>query len=83
MVTTSESDKSDKAVPAQRLIFGRRLRTLRERVGLTQTAAAAAAGMDRSFYVEVESARHGVSVDRVPALAKALGVEPYKLFTDD
>ncbi|MCX5559514.1 helix-turn-helix domain-containing protein [Streptomyces sp. NBC_00038] len=71
---------SDGGVPAQRLAFGRRLRALRRRAGLTQTAAAAAAGMDRSFYAEVEAAVHSVSVDRIPALAKALGVEPYELF---
>ncbi|MEV5374993.1 helix-turn-helix transcriptional regulator [Streptomyces nondiastaticus] len=74
---------SNAGVPAQRLAFGQRLRTLRKRAGLTQTAAAAAAGMDRSFYAEVEAARHSVSVDRIPALARALGVEPYQLFQDD
>ncbi len=74
---------SDPDFPAHRVLFGLRLRALRERKGLTQTAVAAAAGMDRSFYVELETARHSVSVDRVPALAKALGVEPHELFTDD
>ncbi|MFJ7247967.1 helix-turn-helix domain-containing protein [Kitasatospora sp. NPDC098652] len=82
-MASSESERSDTGVPAQRLKFGRRLRTLRERAGLTQTAAAAAAGMDRSFYAELESARHSVSVDRVPALAQAVGVPPHQLFTDD
>jgi hypothetical protein len=32
--------------------------------------------MDRSFHTEVEAAVHSVSVDRIPALAKALGVQP-------
>ncbi|WP_189956652.1 helix-turn-helix domain-containing protein [Streptomyces alanosinicus] len=76
------NNDSSKGVPAQRLAFGRRLRALRTRAGLTQTAAAAAAEMDRSFYAEVEAAIHSVSVDRIPALARALGVEPYELFQD-
>ncbi|MEU1513179.1 helix-turn-helix transcriptional regulator [Streptomyces sp. NPDC005811] len=69
-------------IPAQRLAFATRLRALRRRAGLTQTAAARAAGMDRSFYAEVEAAVHSVSVDRIPALAQALGVQPYELFQD-
>lgn len=81
MPSVANSDSSA-GVPAQRLAFGRRLRALRTRAGLTQTAVAAAARMDRSFYAEVEAAIHSVSVDRIPALAKALGVEPYELFQD-
>ncbi|MEW2708530.1 helix-turn-helix transcriptional regulator [Streptomyces koyangensis] len=73
---------SNAEVPAQRLVFGRRLRALRTRAGLTQTAMAAAAGIDRSFYAEVEAAVHSVSVDRIPALAQALGVKPADLFQD-
>ncbi|WTL74986.1 helix-turn-helix domain-containing protein [Streptomyces sp. NBC_01518] len=73
---------SDAGVPAQRLAFGRRLRVLRTRAGMTQTATAAAAGMDRSFYAEVEASVHSISVDRIPALAKALGVTPSELFQD-
>ncbi|MFJ7237640.1 helix-turn-helix domain-containing protein [Streptomyces olivaceus] len=69
-------------IPAQRLAFAARLRALRRRAGLTQTATAQAAGMDRSFYAEVEAAVHSVSVDRIPALAQALSVQPYKLFQD-
>ncbi|MFI7392048.1 helix-turn-helix domain-containing protein [Streptomyces tendae] len=73
---------SSAGVPVQRLAFGRRLRALRTRAGLSQTAVAAAAGMDRSFYAEVEAAIHSVSVDRIPALARALGVGPHELFQD-
>ncbi|WP_221354840.1 helix-turn-helix domain-containing protein [Streptomyces beigongshangae] len=76
------NNDSDAGVPAQRLAFGRRLRALRTRAGMTQTATAAAAGMDRSFYAEVEASVHSISVDRIPALAKALGVTPAELFQD-
>lgn len=74
---------SDAKLPPPRLAFGRRLRTLRERAGLSQTALASKAGLDRSFYVEVEHGRHSISVDRLHALAAALGVEVHRLFTDD
>ncbi|MET9726475.1 helix-turn-helix domain-containing protein [Streptomyces zaomyceticus] len=77
----ANSDSST-GVPARRLAFGRRLRALRTRAGLTQAAVAAAAGMDRSFYAEVEAAIHSVSADRIPALARALGVKPHELFQD-
>lgn len=49
---------------------------------MMQTATAAAAGMDRPFYAEVEASVHCISVDRIPALAKALGVTPSELLQD-
>lgn len=75
----ADSDSGD-GPPAERLAFSRRLRALRMRAGLTQTEVAAAAGLDRSFYNEVEKALHSISVDRIPALAKALGVASSELF---
>ncbi|MFJ4912897.1 helix-turn-helix domain-containing protein [Streptomyces sp. NPDC088726] len=68
---------------ANRAVFGRRLRELRERAGLTQTATAAGAGLNRSFYAGVEAGRTSIAVDRLPGLAKMLGVELYQLFTSD
>lgn len=65
----------------QRLAFGWRLRQLRESKGMTQTALAAAAGLNRSFYVQVEHGNHSISVDRVFALARVLGVNMSELFT--
>ncbi|MGH8328190.1 MAG: helix-turn-helix domain-containing protein [Steroidobacteraceae bacterium] len=70
-------------VLTHRAAFGRRLSALRREAGLTQTALAAAAGMDRSFYVDVEHARHSVSVDRLFMIAKVLGVPAYRFFTED
>jgi transcriptional regulator with XRE-family HTH domain len=69
--------------PASRAVFGRRLRTLRERAGLTQTATAAGAGLNRSFYAGVEAGRTSIAVDRLPPLARTLDVELFRLFTDD
>jgi transcriptional regulator with XRE-family HTH domain len=41
---------------------------------MSQEALAEKAGLDRSFLVEVETARHSVSVDRLWDVADALGV---------
>lgn len=67
-------------VPPARAAFARRLRTLRTTAGLTQTAMAKAAGMDRSYYAEVETGQHSVSLDRIFAIADALGVPAHALF---
>lgn len=54
--------------------FARQLRTVRLRQGLTQEQLAHAAGLDRSFYVEVEKGKHSIALDRVFDLAEALQV---------
>ncbi|MFL6122124.1 helix-turn-helix domain-containing protein [Actinophytocola sp.] len=71
---------SDRVVPERRAAFGRRLRLLREQAGLSQTAVAAAAGIDRSFYAEVEAAKHSITIDKVFLIADALGVPVVELF---
>jgi transcriptional regulator with XRE-family HTH domain len=70
------------AVPPERLAFAARLRTLRKQARMTQAAVASAAGMDRSFYVEVEHGRHSVSIDKVHRIADVLGVPVHLLFTE-
>jgi len=49
---------------------------------LTQEAVALAAGLDRSFYVEIETARHSVTLDRVWDIADALAISAGTLFDD-
>jgi len=50
---------------------------------MTQTAPAAAADLDRSFYVEIEHARHGITPDRIYTISQALGIPIHELFADD
>lgn len=50
------------------------MREARLSAGLTQEAVAHAAGMDRSFYNEVELAIHSTTLDRICELADVLGV---------
>lgn len=47
---------------------------------MTQEALAIAAGLDRSFYVDVEHGRHSIGLDRILALADALHVPVGALF---
>jgi transcriptional regulator with XRE-family HTH domain len=76
------SDNAEQTAERRRA-FGQQLRAARERAGLSQTATARAAGMDRSFYVEIENGRHSVSVDRLHDIAAAIGVPIKDLFGEE
>lgn len=52
--------------------LGQKLRTQRHAAGLTQEQLALDAGLDRSFYVDVENGHHSLVVDRLFAIADAL-----------
>ncbi len=71
------SDDADE----HRAAFGRRLRELRQRAGMTQQALADVVGIDRSFISDVETGRHSIAVDRAYQIAAALGVSINDLFT--
>jgi transcriptional regulator with XRE-family HTH domain len=51
----------------------------RKAAGLTQERVALSAGLDRSFYVDVENGHHSLAVDRLFAVADALGVPAARL----
>jgi transcriptional regulator with XRE-family HTH domain len=59
--------------------FGLGLKLLRVKRGLTQEQLAEAAGMHRTFIGCLERGERGVNVDRLPDLARALGVEEHEL----
>lgn len=59
--------------------LGDTIRATRLAAGLTQEKAAIAAGLDRSFYVEVETGKHSLTVDRLFAIADALNVPAARL----
>ncbi|USQ80112.1 helix-turn-helix domain-containing protein [Ornithinimicrobium faecis] len=65
-----------------RAAFATQLRAVRLDRGLTQEAVAHAAGLDRSFYVEVETGKHSIALDRVFDLAEALQVSAKQLVPD-
>lgn len=76
MPTTDDSLKRER-----RQRVGNRLRELRKQRGLTQEKLAQAAGLDRSFYVEIENGVHSVALDRLFDIADALEVDVVDLLS--
>lgn len=66
-------------VERRRQTLGANLKALRGASGMTQEKVALAANLDRSFYVDVENGHHSMTVDRLFAIADALGVKPMRL----
>ncbi len=54
--------------------FGQRVRTLRQRKGLTQETLADGAGLDRSYIGGVERGERNVPLANIQKIAKVLGV---------
>ena len=53
--------------------FGRRVRELRKKKGLSQEALALEAGLDRTYVGGVERGERNISLQNIEKLAKALG----------
>jgi len=60
--------------------FGDRVRALRERLGLSQEALAAKAGIHRTYMGGVERGERNISLKNIIRVAAALGVLPADLF---
>lgn len=60
--------------------FGRRVRAIRNRQGLSQEKLALAAGVDRSYMGQVERGEKNISLVYVEKIAGALGVPVVQLF---
>lgn len=54
--------------------FGRRVRELRKKKGMSQEALALEAGLDRSYVGGVERGERNISLVNIEKLARALGV---------
>ena len=63
--------------------FGRTVRFLRLKTGLSQDDLAAKAGIDRSYLGAVERGEHNVSLKNILKIASALAVHPSKLFAKE
>ena len=61
--------------------FGRRVREIRKKAGLSQEALALAADLDRSYVGQVERGEKNISLSNIWRLAAALGIEPSALLT--
>ncbi len=62
--------------------FGRRVRTLREAIKLSQEALAVKAGIHRTYMGGVERGERNISLKNIVRLAVALGVHPRELFDE-
>jgi transcriptional regulator with XRE-family HTH domain len=62
-----------------KLIFGRRLRELRQARNLSQEALAAEAGLDRTYISSCERGHRNVSLENIYRIARALDVLPEEL----
>ena len=60
--------------------LGQRIRTVREKQGLSQEAVALASGIDRSYYGGIERGEHNVAVVNLEKIAIALGISLKDLF---
>ena len=65
---------STMAVTPTRKQFGKRLRALRKKVGLSQEELGFRANLHRTYIGSIERAEQNVSVDNIQKLAKALKV---------
>jgi transcriptional regulator with XRE-family HTH domain len=63
-----------------RVKFGKRLRDVRREVGMSQEELGFKSGLHRTYVGSIERGEQSISVDNVYKLAKALTVEPKKLF---
>jgi transcriptional regulator with XRE-family HTH domain len=82
LFAVANGEQKNLIVPARRAAFAERIRVLRAAAGFTQTGLARRAGIDRSYYAEVEAGLHSVSIDRIFAIADALNVSPRDLFAE-
>ncbi len=64
------------------MVFGRRVRELRLREGLTQEQLAERAGLHWTYISDVERGKRGPSLDVVGRLASGLGVSLSELFSN-
>jgi transcriptional regulator with XRE-family HTH domain len=63
------------------ILFGQRLRALREDRELSQEQLAHKAGLDRTYVSSCERGKRNVSLSTICKFAEALGVAPHELLT--
>ncbi len=71
------------AVADVKVMFGRRVRQLRNAKGVSQEAFAHTIKMDRSYFGSIERGERNVSLENICLIADGLGVPPAQLLTFD
>ena len=62
--------------------FGKRVRELRLKTGLSQEKFALKIDMDRTYYASVESGKRNIALINIKKIADGLGIKLEELFTD-
>ncbi|MEV6821290.1 helix-turn-helix transcriptional regulator [Nocardiopsis dassonvillei] len=65
------------------MVFGARIRELREAKGLSQEKLADLAGVHRTYMSSVERGQRNVGLDNIVAIAEALDVPIARLFREN
>lgn len=60
--------------------LGKKIRSIREKKGLSQESAALSSGLDRSYFGGVERGEHNIAVINLEKIAIALGISIKDLF---
>lgn len=63
------------------ITFGKCIRTLRQKSGLSQEKFALKIGMDRTYYASVESGRRNISIINIEKIASGFGISLSDLFS--
>ncbi len=64
-----------------KLLVGKRVRELRNSIGISQEELADLAGLDRTYITSVECGKRNISIVNIEKLAKALKVSLAEFFT--
>lgn len=62
--------------------FGKRVRDLRTKKGVSQEALAFKAGIDRTYMTSVENGRRNISIQNIEKIIRALGVSVGEFFSE-
>ena len=65
------------------ILFGNNVKKYRLKLGISQEALAEKSKMHRTYISAIERHRRSISLENIQRLAKALEIEPYKLFINE
>lgn len=78
--TGQEPGRGSMTMSETRDLLAQNIRRLRKIKGMQVNQLAEASGLSRSFVGMVEHSKVNISIDKIEAIAKVLGVEVYVLF---
>ncbi|EHQ89803.1 helix-turn-helix domain-containing protein [Desulfosporosinus youngiae] len=67
-------------MPNIRILFGKRVRKLRQALGISQEELAFSSNLHRTYISDIERGTRNVSLDNIYKIAVALDVSPKDLF---